>query len=212
MRESIKHETVLDTGAEQLGRTYAAALLGAAAKADAVDAVLGDLDEIVGEALDKSPALAAALNSPRVSIEEKSRVVDRVFGEKVHPLLLRFLKVAAQRQRLMYLRAIRQAAEELSDEIAGRVVAEVRTAVPLNDELRGVVVQRLENALSKRVRLREIVDASVVGGMVVRVGDTVFDSSVSGQLASMARETRQGVARRLLRNVDHFATGEVAGV
>ncbi|MEX0824521.1 MAG: ATP synthase F1 subunit delta [Pirellulaceae bacterium] len=212
MREPIKHETVLDTGAEQLGRTYAAALLGAAAKADAVDAVLEDLNELVNEALNKTPALAAALHSPRISVDEKTRVVDKVFGDKIHPLLLRFLKVAAQRQRLMYLRAIRQAAEELSDEIAGRAVAEVRTAVPLSDDLRSLVIQRLESVLSKQVRLRETVDASVVGGMIVRVGDTVFDSSVSGQLASMARETRGVVARRLLASVDTFATGEAAGV
>src|SRR6056297_3157475 len=211
MKEPIKFDTVLDTGAEQLGRTYASALLGAASAADTVEAVLDDLRGVVDEALAGNPAFAAALQSPQISAEEKTRVLERVFGEQVHPLLLRFLKVMAQRQRLYYLPAIRRAAENLYDEHLGRVVAEVRTAVPLDDGLRSQTAERLEGVLAKRVRLQEVVDETVLGGLVVRVGDTVFDGSVSGQLTAMARETRRGVARRLLESVDSFASGEIAG-
>ncbi|WP_153555224.1 ATP synthase F1 subunit delta [Roseimaritima sediminicola] len=206
MQESIKHDTVLDTGAEQLGATYAAALLGAASSAGAVDEVLEQLSELVSVTLREHASLAAAFRSPRVSIEEKQRVLDRLFGDQMHPVLLRFLKVAAVRGRLGYLPAILRAAQAQQDELLGRVVAEVRSAVALTDELREQIRARLSQVFAKDVRLEERVDPEVIGGVVIRVGDTVFDSSVSGQLESMSRRASAGFARHLRERFDQFTT------
>lgn len=206
MQEPIKFDTVLDTGAEQLGATYATALLGAAKASGVVDEVLAQLGSLVDETLAEHPALAAAFASPRVNVDEKQRIIDRLFSDQLNPVLVRFLKVTALRGRLGYLAAIRRATEEQHDAFMGRVVADVRSAVELTDDLRQAIRERLSQTFSKEVRLRESVDASVIGGVVIRVGDTVFDSSVAGRLEAMSRQASRGFAKKLLDHFEMFAS------
>ncbi len=81
------------------------------------------------ECLSKNPQLAEVLASPRVSADEKQKVIDRLFDGKLSVVLIKFLKVMAQRGRLGYVPAVRHAAEVLQDDFQDRVIAEVRTAV-----------------------------------------------------------------------------------
>lgn len=205
MADLPQHDTVLDIGAEQLGRTYARALLDAAGKAQASDEILGQLSQVIDEYLAGSPQLAAVFSSPRVEHDEKIRVLERLFGNAIHPLLLQLMKVMVRRGRLGYLASVRDAAVMLHDQALGRVLAEVRTAVPLDDQLRSDVTSRLSSTLGKQVRLRESVDASLLGGMVIRVGDTVYDSSVAGRIEKLGKAADQGFARRLLDSAERFA-------
>ena len=85
------------------------------------------------------------------------------------------------------------------------MVARVTSAVPLDDTLRGQVVEKLSAALNSQIVLRERVDPALIGGLVIRVGDTVYDSSVAGQLSGMAKRTQFAFARKLMENVDRFA-------
>jgi F-type H+-transporting ATPase subunit delta len=206
MAEAVKHETVLDTGAEQLGKTYARALLGAAKNAGVVDEVIGQLDRLVDEYMQGSPQLAAAFASPRIDEAEKIRVIDRIFGDEFHPILVKFMKVMAHRSRLGYLHAVRNAADQLHDEMLDRVVASVQTAVPLDDALRSQISDQLGSLMNKQVRLRETVDPDLIGGMVIRVGDRVFDSSLANRLNKMARRTRDGFSSRLLHQFSQFTS------
>lgn len=207
MDEKVRHETVFDTGAEHLGRVYAEALLAAAQTSGASDQVVDQLQTLVDEVLNQHPPLAAAFASPRVDPEEKQRIIDRLFASEVHPTLLHFLKIVARRERLSYLRQIASAAVAIRDERLGRLVAEVRSAVPLTDELRQAVIARLRETMDQEIVLRETVDPQLIGGLLVRIGDTVFDSSVSNRLSGMARKTRQSFARQMLENADRFAVG-----
>lgn len=202
--ESPKHETVLDTGAEQLGKTYAHALIGAAEKAGVTDKVIGQLSEIVDDYIGKSPKLAAAFASPRVDNDEKTRVIDKIFGGTFDPTLVKFLKVMASRDRLGYVAAVRDAAEGIYDDKMGRALATIRTAVPLDKALRKQISEKLGTALKRDVRLKEEVDPDLIGGMVVRVGDTVFDNSVANRLDTMAKKTRDGFSSQLLQKFNQL--------
>ncbi|MEM6980411.1 MAG: ATP synthase F1 subunit delta [Planctomycetota bacterium] len=204
---NASHQTVLDVGAEQFGKTYARALLGVTQAQNATDDVLAQLAEIVDEGIAKNQTLAAAFESPRIDAEEKTRVIDRLFGD-VHPTLLKFMKVMAGRGRLGYLSAVRDAAESLSDDLSGRLVAEVRTAVAMTDSIRGEVSSQLSSKLGREVRLRESVDESLIGGMIVRVGDTVFDSSVASRLDKIGKAAAAGFARQLISTADRFANSD----
>lgn len=208
MSEPIKHETVLDPGAEQVGRTYARALIGAAASAGVVDEVLEQLGIVVDQYIGGSDRLAAAFASPRIDEAEKSRVIDRLFDGQFHPVLVNFLKIMGKRGRLGSVAAVRTAANAIHDEVLGRVVAEVRTAISMDESSRAMVVSRLEASLGKQVRLREVVDSDLIGGMVVRVGDTVYDSSVANQIDKMARKARAGFSRELLKRFESFSLSE----
>ena len=202
--EAAKHETVLDTGAEQLGKTYARALIGAAQKEGVTDQVVGQLGRLVDEYLSQSDLLSAAFASPRIEADEKIRVIDKIFGDEFHPVLIRFLKVMTGRDRLAYVTAVRNAADKLLDEMSGRVLAEVRTAVPLDDALRNQISQQLGQHLNKEVRLSESVDPDLIGGMVIRIGDSVFDNSVANRLNKLARKTRDGFSSQLLEKFGQF--------
>ena len=204
MSEAVKHETVLDTGAEQLGKTYAQALIGAASSEGVTDQVITQLGQLVDEYLGGSPALAAAFSSPRIDEAEKVRIIDRIFGDEFHPVLIKFLKVMAGRGRLGFVGAVRKSAEDIHDEALGRVLALVTTAVPLDDALRTQITRRLGQVINKEVRLRETVDPDLIGGMLIRVGDRVFDSSVSNRLDKMAKKARNGFSSQLLQKFEQF--------
>ncbi len=206
MTEEVKHETVLDTGAEQLGKTYARALIGAAQNAGVADKVVDQLGQLVDDYLSQSPELAAAFASPRIDEAEKVRVIERIFADEFDPILVKFLKVMAQRSRLGYVPAVRGAAETIHDEMMGRVVASVRTAVPLDDALRNQISDQLGSLMNKQVRLRESVDPDLIGGMIIRIGDRVFDSSVANQLNKMARRTREGFSSQLLERFQQLTS------
>ncbi len=205
MTEAIKHDTVLDPGAEQVGKTYARALIGAALSAGVADDVLRQLNTLVDGYLASSEKLTAAFASPRIDQNEKNRVIDRLFGSEFHPVLVKFLKVMAKRDRLGFVGAVRTAAVSINDEMQGRLVAEVRTAVPMDEATRAAVVSRLSSTMNKQVRLVETIDPDLIGGMVVRVGDTVFDSSVANQIDKMSRRARDGFSRELLKRFESFA-------
>lgn len=200
--DATQHESVMDTGAEQLGKTYAQALLAAAAKAGVTDKVVDQLDQIVDQYLGSSPQLAAAFASPRIEVEEKSRIIDKIFSNDFEPLLLTFLKVMASRGRLGNVAAVRQGVIDLYDEMSGQVLAKVSTAVPLDDQLRTKITAQLGTALNKKVRLQEVVDADLIGGMVIRIGDTVFDNSVANRLNKVAKRASDGFSSKLLANFD----------
>ena len=197
MTEAEKHDTVLDTGAEQLGKTYAQALISAANNAGVADQVIEQLNQLVDEYLAGNPSLQAAFASPRVDEAEKIRVIERLFGDQYQPVLIKFLKVMASRDRLGYVAAVRAAAETIYDEMMGRTVASVRTAVPLTDDLRNLIASNLSGLMNKQVKLNETVDETLIGGMIVRVGDRVFDSSVANQLDKLARKARTGFSAQL---------------
>jgi F-type H+-transporting ATPase subunit delta len=204
MTEAVKHETVLDTGAEQLGKTYAHALIGAAKNGGVADQVIEQLGQLVDQYLDASPQLDAAFASPRVDEDEKVRVIDRIFADQFDPILIKFLKVMARRGRLAYIRAVRDAAEDIHDELLGRVLASVQTAFPLDDALRNQITDRLGSVMNKQVRLRESVDPELIGGMLIRIGDRVFDSTISNQLNKMAKRTRAGFSSQLIQKFEQF--------
>ena len=206
MNEAATHETVLDTGAEQLGKTYARALIGAAQDAGVAEQVIGQLGSLEDDYLAISPQLRAAFASPQIDEADKSRVIDRMFGEEFHPILVKFLKVMAGRGRLAHVNAVRAAADDMYDEILGRVVASVKSAVPLDEELRSKISEQLGSVMQKQVRLRETVDPDLIGGMVIRVGDRVFDSSVSNRLDKLAKRARDGFSSQLLHRFGEFTS------
>lgn len=206
MNQAAKHDTVLDTGAEQLGKTYARALIGAAENAGVAEQVVQQLGTLVDDYLAGSEQLAAAFSSPRIDTEEKLRVIDRIFADEFHPILVKFLKVMAGRQRLGYVSAVRKAAEDIYDDMMGRVMAEVRTAIPLDDATRSQITAQICQKLNKDVRLIETVDPDLIGGIVVRVGDSVFDNSVANSLEKVARRARDGFSSQLLQKFSQFTS------
>jgi hypothetical protein len=107
---------VIDAGLQRVGAVYAKALLGASEKAGQTDVVLEELGSLVA-LLDELPDFDEVLRTPRIAYEDKVRLLERVLGGKVSPLLLNFVKVISQHERLDALRAIERAARKLFNQL-----------------------------------------------------------------------------------------------
>ena len=190
---------------QRLGEVYAAALLAASEPKQQSDAVLEELDGIVDEIFSRSPEFESTLSSPRVSIGEKETMLDRVFSASVSELLLTFLKVVGKHGRLDCLRHIRTAARQKLNEMRNRVAVQVTTASALSDDQRHTIQDQLQRKMSCDVDLDCRIDESILGGIVIRVGDTVFDSSVSNRLDKIKEQTLPKTYAQLREAIDRFA-------
>jgi F-type H+-transporting ATPase subunit delta len=124
-------------------------------------------------------------------------MIDRVFGGKVDSLLLNFLKVLARRRRLGSLRTIQRAASILRDEQLGRLRVIVSSAQKLTDQQKNDIVAKLKTNFGKEAVLVERVDPKLLGGIVLRIGDHVYDGSVLGKMQTMRRTVAGGVQRAI---------------
>jgi len=131
--------------------------------------------------------------------------LDRILAGRASESLLTFLKVVACNGRLDCLREIRNAAREELNRIHGRVAVIVTTAEPIDEQLRNQIVDQLQVVTGTPVDLRCRVNPGIIGGMVVRVGDTVYDSSVVNQLARLKRDALGKTFNQLRETVDRFA-------
>jgi len=204
----VKQPTVFDSEQKHLGDVYAKALLGATEIAGNTKLVLDEFDALVGDVLDKLPKLEAALASPRVPEEAKLDMLDRAFAAKMSVTLLNFLKVVCEHRRFDCVRAMNRAANVLRNELTGWVDVRITTVEPLTDELCERVTDRLEALLGKKVNLVTEIDADLIGGLEVRVGDTVYDASVLGRLGRLREEAVDRTSQAIRQSLDRFETAE----
>jgi F-type H+-transporting ATPase subunit delta len=204
--EEIQQETVLDTDQQQLGETYARALIGVGEKNNTTATLLDQFDAVV-DVLRKLPRLSALLQSPRVSADEKKQVLDKAFGQQLDGKLLNFLRIIIDRGRFNCLVAIQIAAHRIHDGISGRVQATLTTAEPVDDSVRQRVQDKLSGLFGKQVQLAAAINPEIIGGMVVRIGDTVYDASVRNRLNQLRTRANRNVAHSIRSSIDKFMAG-----
>ncbi len=185
MAEATERSNSFDAGRQHLGKVYAQAILGAAGSGKEATQIVEELESLVSDVLVKVPKLWMVFSSPRIDVAEKERLLDKAFGKKMSPVLLRSLKVMARHGRLDCLSSVAKAARHLYNEQTGRVEVVVRTAHPLDPALQKNIVAKLTEKLGREVDLRSEVRPDLLGGLVVKVGDTLFDGSLASRLERM---------------------------
>lgn len=165
-------------------RRYATALFNAASKAGVVDAVESDLG-LVGYTIESSPALWDAMVSPIIPPAKKRQILGDIFGGKVQEITLAYLGLLMDKRREEALRVTESEYVLLANEARGIVQAEVTSATPLDEDQEARLVSKLAATTGKKIELAKRVDPAVIGGVLVRIGDTVIDGSVRGQLAAL---------------------------
>jgi F-type H+-transporting ATPase subunit delta len=197
MQEPTKQiATVFDSEQQHVGEVYAKALLGAAKAENKIDRVADELSSLIKDIFKAQPGFELVLSNPKMPVDDKIQLLDRVFGKSMDPTLLTFLKVVCRRHRINSIRSIEQSVAKLRDEIAGVIRVTVTVPNALDASTENALLQKLKQTFKKDVRIVTIVDPSILGGLIVRVGDTVFDASVDGQLellrksAGLSAETR----------------------
>jgi F-type H+-transporting ATPase subunit delta len=169
-----------------LSGRYATALFELARDSKALTQVETSLDN-VRKALDESPTFRLLVASPVVSRGDATRAVAAVGGElQLDPTTAKFLGVLAQNRRLNQLPQIIRAFRALAAQYRGETTAEVTSAHPLDDDQVDALKQQLRTRLGRDVNVDLSVDPSLLGGLVVKIGSQMIDSSIKTRLNSLA--------------------------
>src|SRR6266851_6672323 len=198
-------EPKADVGAQRVARVYAEALLNAADKQGQSEQVLDFLDSLIRDLFPAERQFEAFLTSSAVGRERKAQLIDKVFEHQASVLFVDFLKVLNQHERLNLLRPILTAAKELRDERAKRIRVQVRSAVPLADEQTRRLRQQLQEALKLEPVLQTEVDPDLLGGVVLRVGDWLYDASVRAKLDSIRNQLIARSSHEIQSGRDRFS-------
>lgn len=172
-----------------VARNYAEALLALATKADNRDGFATMIRD-VANAMTTDVTVHQFMESPRVSYEAKNAVLAKAFGDRVPRVFLRFLETMVHNRRQMLIPSVATAYANLLDEVEGRVHADVTVARPVDDATAQQMASQLSRALGKTVVPHMSVNPAIMGGVVVKIGDTVMDGSVRRRLNVLAQRMR----------------------
>jgi F-type H+-transporting ATPase subunit delta len=206
--EQVRHATVLDDDMRHLGRIYAEALYTAAEKQGQAAEVLDELDALVGDVLRRTPHLEEFLASAAVGRERKAEVLRQTFQGRASDVLTRFLFVLNNHDRLDILRAVVQCYREIHDRKTGRVRVRVESVVPLTDDQQERLKQKLRDALKREPILEPRIDPELLGGLVVRVEDWVYDASVRSRLENICQQLIERSSHEIQSGRNRFLAGE----
>ncbi|HEU4320251.1 MAG TPA: ATP synthase F1 subunit delta [Acidimicrobiia bacterium] len=156
----------------------------------------GSLDRVEGElltisrAFETSPELRSTLTDPQLPLDKKQGVVDELIGGRATSLTIGVIQLLVSQGRASDIPAIASAVAEVAAASRDKEVAEIRSAVPLDDATVARLTAALGRATGKAVEAKVVVDPSVIGGVVARVGDTVIDGSISKRVDSVRQAVR----------------------
>ncbi len=168
--------------------SYAESVLELAEEHGDAEAVGKELAAIA-EVLEQNPTFAQFLADPGITHAERDRVLGDAFGNgHASPLVWNFIRVLNVKAKLGLLPQIIAAYGDLYDEKHGKVEVDVTVAHRLDADDLAFVTHRIGEALKKDAVVHQYVDESLIGGMLLRVGDRLIDSSVKGQLAAIRKQ------------------------
>jgi F-type H+-transporting ATPase subunit delta len=140
----------------------------------------------LGEALSVSRELRGVLHNPVIGLDKKAAVVHQL-GTKANasPVVEKFLAHVVRKNRIALLAEIAEAFARLADQASNRKVAHLSSARPLTDASRAEIQQKLERATRAAIELTTDVDPRLLGGVQIRIGSTVYDGTIRGQIERM---------------------------
>ena len=171
---------------ETVARSYAETLLEAADRNEGPETFGAGL-EVVARLIDENPGFRVFLETPRIALAEKKQVVRSVFQEKLPEKLVNFLLVTLDRRRQRLLREISREYQLLLDARLGRERVEVTLARDIDETAVAQLEERLTRLLGRQAIAQVRVRPRILGGIVVRAGDTIYDGSIRRRLDGMRR-------------------------
>ncbi|MDA0683241.1 MAG: ATP synthase F1 subunit delta [Bacteroidetes bacterium] len=174
-----------------IARRYAQALNEQAAQDGTLEQIDADID-LISHALAGSRELVNFFSSPIISRKKKAAVIGTLFKESLQPVTMRFLELLVSKRRENFFLPIVSSYRKLRDDQLGIKPVSVRTAFDLSEGDLSALTASLEKLTDSKVRLSMKVDPSILGGLVIRIGDMVYDGSVTNQLATLRERLETG--------------------
>lgn len=171
---------------QTIARRYATALADIVSERGEAAAVLEELN-VWEKTISDNANLREVFANPTVSYEQKRKVLDELIA-RTHPrpTTANFLQVLLKNQRITELAEINRKFAEVLDDRSGVIAAEVVTARPVSENVKQAIHTKLKGVTGKEVRLKFETDDVIIGGLVTRIGSTVYDGSVKTQLEILA--------------------------
>ena len=169
---------------EYLDRRYALALYEVAEQNGKVDEYIKDLKEIC-DLMYNNKEFYEVIKHPQISTTKKKKTFINIFKGKIDEELLSFLLLLIEKDRILYLREKLNEMEKIHLERHNTLTAIVKTAVEMTDDEYNRLKSKLENKYDKNILLHQEVDKSIIGGVYVRVGNTVIDGTIKSKLDEM---------------------------
>ena len=139
--------------------------------------------------IQSNPALLEAFSNPTVAYEQKAKVLNELIARtKARQTTANFLRILLKNQRLAELPEVNAKLDQVLDERSGVVSAQVTSARPVSDSMKLALEKKLAEITGKRIRLSFGTDESLLGGIVTRIGSTIYDGSVRNQLKRLGEE------------------------
>ncbi|MBC7796626.1 MAG: F0F1 ATP synthase subunit delta [Pyrinomonadaceae bacterium] len=173
---------------ETIARRYANALADVVTKTGETSVIQDELKQFE-RIMFENKNLHAVFSNPAVPSNQKSNLLETLL-QKTQPkkTTANFLRVLLQNHRLDNLNVVNNSFANLLEERAGLVSAEITTAQPLAAEQQTALRQKLEQSTGKKVVLNFKIDESIIGGVLTRIGSTLYDGSVKNQLSQLKQE------------------------
>lgn len=163
---------------------YAKAIFEIAMSEGAIERVADELFRIA-RTLEKEHQLRQTLTDIAMPVEGKEKLIDDLLGDKASPHTINILKFVVGAGRARQLVEISDELARLAEEESKREIAEVRTAVELDDDQKTKLAEALGKATGKNVTVKVIVDKSVIGGVLAKMGDLVIDGTIRNKLDTL---------------------------
>lgn len=177
----------------RVAKRYAKALIEIAEELKKLDRITQDV-QLIDSMIRSSRDLQLFLKSPIIREDKKREIIQEIFADsRVDPIILKFILLLVEKKREDLLHDIVKVYQELYDEKVGAVTAEIVTAVELNStEKRDVEKKVLELTGAKKVKAIYKVDPSIIGGIIIKIGDTVYDASIKRRIQLLREQLIYG--------------------
>ncbi|MEZ6049137.1 MAG: ATP synthase F1 subunit delta [Planctomycetaceae bacterium] len=195
-----------DPGSQAIARVYAEAFLGASSGNE--DDALAEYESFVSDVLNQDLRFEKMLTTQALSREEKATLVERVLGEHGNSTFGNFLKVLARKDRLELIRGIYVEAVELHNQRQGKKRVHITSAKPLSDSQLNHLANKLNEVLPFQPVLETDVNTDLIGGLTIRVGNTVYDGSLRTRLKTLRGQLRERGLHEIQSGRDRFCHSE----
>ena len=169
----------------QVGRVYAKALWNLAVEREMAEALIEEYRSLVADVLDREPELEVFFSLGSLGQERRAEMLEHIFAGRASELLYDFLRTLNRHDRLGVLRAVGILLDEMWERSRGMVPVIVRTAKPLPTEQVETVRSMVAKRFGIKPDLKLETDPTLLGGLWLRVGDTVYDRSVRSNLVRL---------------------------
>ena len=171
----------------QVASRYAKSIIDLAVEQNALEPIKKDIELFLGTCR-VNPALQAILKNPIISLDKKANILDGLFGDKLHKMILSFFHIVIRKGRSEILYATAKEFISQYNIIKNVVKATVTSASPLSKENIAQIEDVVKQATKGEVILSAQVDPDLIGGFILKVGDKQFDTSLSSKLNKLKKE------------------------